>query len=84
MKKSMIVLFGLLLAVGWTIGASAQKLPDKSLAEDLVTIDEIVEEQHSIDAESMDGQMGHSHSAPAPKKAPGAVSVPSVPDRSWT
>ena len=64
----MIVLFGLLLAVGWTIGASAQKLPDKSLAEDLVTIDEIVEEQHSIDAESMDGQMGHSHSAPAPKK----------------
>lgn len=28
MKKSMIVLFGLLLAVGWTCNAQAQRLPD--------------------------------------------------------
>ncbi len=67
MKKSMIVLFGLLLAVGWTIGASAQKLPDKSLPGEYTAIDGIVlepeQKHHAIDAESVDGS-----TAKVPKK----------------
>ena len=66
--KLTTLLFGLLLAVGWTSNASAQKLPDKSLADDLITIEEIVMEQHSPDAESVDLPMAHSHSAAAHKK----------------
>ncbi len=61
--KLTTLLFGLLLAVGWTSNASAQKLPDKSLADDLITIEEIAMEQYSMDAESTDGHIGHSHSA---------------------
>ena len=67
-KKLSILMFSLLLAVGWTSDAWAQKLPDKSLAEDLTTLDEMPMEQISIDAESMDGPMGHSHVTTAPMK----------------
>ena len=67
-QKLTTLLFSLLLAVGWTSSASAQRLPDRTLADDLTAIDEIVEEQHSIDAESIDG-LAHSHATAAPKKS---------------
>ena len=66
--KLTTLLFGLLLAVGWTSNASAQKLPDRTLANQYTVIDEIPAEQRSIDAESMDGLMGHSNSATTVKK----------------
>ena len=61
--KLTTLLFGLLLAVGWTSNASAQKLPDKSLADELTAVDVIDAERRTMDAESADGHIGHSHSA---------------------
>ncbi len=69
--KLTTLLFGLLLAVGWTSSASAQKLPDRSLADEHTAFTRIAlpaeQEHHAIDAESMDG-MAHSHATTAPKK----------------
>ncbi len=65
--KLTTLLFGLLLAVGWTSNASAQKLPDKSLAEEFTGVDVVVKE-HAIDAESMDGPMGYSKPATTARK----------------
>ena len=61
--KLTTLLFGLLLAVGWTSNASAQKLPDKTLADELTAVDVIDAERRTMDAESADGHIGHSHSA---------------------
>ena len=66
--KLTTLMFSLLLAVGWTSSASAQKLPDRSLADQYTAIDEIALEQWTIEAESMDGPMGHSHATTAPTK----------------
>ena len=65
--KLTTLLFGLLLAVGWTSNASAQKLPDRTLAEEYTGVDVVVKE-HAIDAESMDGPMGYSKPATTAKK----------------
>jgi len=62
-KKLTLLAFSLLLAVGWTSNASAQKLPDKSLADELTAVDVIDAERRTMDAESADGHIGHSHSA---------------------
>ncbi len=62
-KKLTLLAFSLLLAVGWTSNASAQKLPDRTLADELTAVDVIDAERRTMDAESADGHIGHSHSA---------------------
>ena len=68
--KLTTLLFGLLLAVGWTNAAHAQKLPDRSLADEYTVVDEIAleHEQWGIDDESMDVPLAHSHAARPVKK----------------
>ena len=66
--KLTTLLFGLLLAVGWTSNASAQKLPDRTLAEEYTKTVETAKWLNSPIVESSEIPKAQTHSAQAAKK----------------
>ena len=68
-KKLTTLLFGLLLAVGWTNDASAQKLPDRTLAEEFTAFDHSLQNEYLPDVDAVEGLVDPSHSAMVVKKA---------------
>ena len=60
-KKLTFLMFSLLLAVGWTSTAHAQKLPDKSLAEVYTSFIETAQGQSMPDVESAEIRVTHRH-----------------------
>ncbi len=68
-NKFLILMFSLLLAVGWTSNASAQRLPDKSpLEQYTATVAKTAQEKYVSDVESTNGPAAPSHSTTAAKK----------------
>ncbi|MBQ9576064.1 MAG: hypothetical protein IJV11_04220 [Muribaculaceae bacterium] len=64
--------FGLLmLAVGWTGSAQAQKLPDRSLATEYTKIVRTAQEHFDVVVESLDGPTAHSHATALKANRPG-------------
>lgn len=67
-KKLTTLLFSLLLAVGWTSNASAQKLPDRNLAEEYTKTVETAQGLNSPIVESSEIPKAHTHAAKAATK----------------
>ena len=67
-KKLTFLLFSLLLAVGWTSNASAQKLPDRNLAEVYTKTVETAKGLNSPIVESSEIPKAQTHAAQAAKK----------------
>ena len=77
-KKLTTFMFGLLLAVGWTNGASAQKLTESNASRVLIPSFEMTQTEET---EMITGHSGHRHQAP--RRAVGNVTSDVTYEKSW-